>query len=58
MPEVHVKLNPGLPWQKKTAFNKKKTVFSSKFDLNLRKNLEKCCFWSTAFYDVETWKSG
>jgi hypothetical protein len=30
--------------------------FTSKFNLNLRKNLEKCCIWSTAFYDIEIWK--
>jgi hypothetical protein len=58
MQEVHLKLNPGLPRQKKTAFNKKKTIFSSKFDSNLRKNLDRCCIWSTAFYDVETWIPG
>ena len=39
---------------KKPAFNKKKkkkkTVVSSKFDLHLRKNPEKCCIWSTVFF--------
>ena len=30
----------------KTAFNKKKTLFTSKLDLNLRKKLVKCYVWS------------
>jgi hypothetical protein len=32
----------------KAAFNKKKTLFSSKLDLNLRKKLGKCYIWSIA----------
>jgi hypothetical protein len=38
----------------KAAFNKK-TVFTSKLDLNLRKKLVKCYIWSTpiALYGVE-----
>ena len=40
----------------KAAFNKKKTLFTSKLDLNLRKKLVKCYIWSMAFYGVETWK--
>jgi hypothetical protein len=39
----------------KAAFNKKKTLFTSKLDLNLRKKLVKCYIWSTAFYGAETW---
>ena len=39
--DVHVKLNPELPMAK-TAFNKKKTLFTSKLDLNLKKKLVKC----------------
>ena len=39
----------------KAAFNKKKTLFTSKLDLNLRKKLIKCYIWSTAFYGAETW---
>jgi hypothetical protein len=39
----------------KAAFNKKKTLFTSKLDLNLRKNLVKCYIWSIAFYCDETW---
>jgi hypothetical protein len=33
----------------KAAFDKKKTLFSSKLDLNLRKKLVKCYIWSMAF---------
>jgi hypothetical protein len=39
----------------KAAFNKKKTLFTSKLDLELRKKLVKCYIWSIALYDVETW---
>jgi len=39
----------------KTAFSKKKTLFTSKLDLNLRKKLIKCYNWSMALYDAETW---
>jgi hypothetical protein len=38
----------------KTAFNKK-TVFTSKLDLNLRKKLVKCYIWSITLYGAETW---
>ena len=38
------------------AFNKKKTLFTSKMDLNLRKKLVKCYIWSMALYGAETWK--
>jgi hypothetical protein len=37
----------------KSAFNKKKTLFTSKLDLNLRKKLVKCYIWS--MYGAETW---
>ena len=40
----------------KAAFNKKKTLFTSKLDLNLRKKLVKCYIWSMALYGAETWK--
>ena len=33
----------------KAAFNKKKTLFKSQFELNLRKKLLKCCVRSIAF---------
>jgi hypothetical protein len=39
----------------KAAFNKKKTLFTSKLDLNLRKKLEKCYIRSMALYGAETW---
>jgi hypothetical protein len=39
----------------KVAFNKKKNLFTSKLDLNLRKKLVKCYIWSIAFYGAETW---
>jgi hypothetical protein len=39
----------------KAAFNKKKTCFTSKMDLNLRKKLVKCYIWSIALYGAETW---
>jgi hypothetical protein len=54
MKDVHVKLNTGLSWQK-AAFNRKKTLFTSRLDLNLRKKLVKCYIWSVAFYGAETW---
>ena len=38
----------------KAAFNKK-TLFTSKLDLNLRKKLVKCYIWSMALYGAETW---
>jgi hypothetical protein len=39
----------------KAAFNKKKNLFTSKLDLNLRKKLVKCYLWSIALYGAETW---
>ena len=39
----------------KAAFNKKKTLFTSKLDLNLRKKILKCYIWSIALYGAETW---
>ena len=39
----------------KAAFNKKKTLFTSKLNLNLRKKLVKCYIWSMALYGAETW---
>jgi hypothetical protein len=37
------------------AFNKKRTLFTSTLDLELRKKLEKCYIWSTALYGAESW---
>ena len=39
----------------KAAFNKKKTLFTSKLDLNLRKKLIKCYIWGMALYGTEIW---
>jgi hypothetical protein len=36
---------------------KKKVLFSSKLNLNLRKKLLKCYIWSIAFYCAERWTS-
>jgi len=38
----------------KAVFNKKKNLFTSKPDLNLRKQLVHCYNWSTALYSSET----
>jgi hypothetical protein len=37
------------------AFNKKTTLFTSKFDSNLRKKLVKCYIRNIALYGAETW---
>jgi hypothetical protein len=42
----------------KAAFNKKKTLFTSKLGLNLRKKLVKCYIWSIALCGAETWTLG
>jgi len=39
----------------KTAFNKKRALFTSTMDFKLRKKLVKCYIWSTALYGAETW---
>ena len=39
----------------KATFNKKKNIFTSKLDLNLRKKLVKCYVWSMALCGAETW---
>ena len=39
----------------KAAFNKKKNLFTSKLDLNLRKRLVRCYVWSIALYGTENW---
>jgi hypothetical protein len=39
----------------KAAFNKKKTLFTSKLDMNLRKKVVKYYIWSMALYGAETW---
>jgi hypothetical protein len=42
----------GIP---RNAFNKKRTLFTSTLDLELRKKLVKCYNWSIALYGPETW---
>jgi hypothetical protein len=39
----------------KATFNKKRTLFTRKLDLELRKHLVKCYIWSIALYGAETW---
>ena len=39
----------------KAAFDKKRTLFTSTLDLELRKKLVKCYVWSIALYGAETW---
>jgi len=39
----------------KVAFIKKRTLFTSTLDLELRKKLVKCYIWSVALYGAETW---
>ena len=39
----------------KAAFSKKKALFTTKLDLNLRKKLIKCYIWSMALHGAETW---
>jgi len=34
----------------KAAFNKRKTLFTSTFDLNLMNKMVRCYIWSTALY--------
>ena len=40
---------------KKTAFNKKRALFTNTLDLKLRKKLVKCYIWGIAFYGAENW---
>jgi hypothetical protein len=39
----------------KSAFNKKKNLFTSALDLEFRRKLIKCYIWSIALYGAETW---
>jgi hypothetical protein len=39
----------------KATFNKKRALFTSTLDLEMRKKLVKCYVWSIAFYGAETW---
>jgi hypothetical protein len=38
----------------KAGFNKKRALFTSTLDLELRKKLVKCYIWSIALYGAET----
>ena len=44
----------GIPMGK-AAFNKKRALFTSTLDLQLRKKLVKCYIWSITLYGAETW---
>jgi hypothetical protein len=39
----------------KAAFNTKKTLFTSKLDLKIRKKVVQCYIWIIALYGPETW---
>ena len=39
----------------KAALNKKKTLFTSELDLNIKKKLVKCYILSITFTGIETW---
>jgi len=39
----------------KAAHNKKKTLFTSTFGLNLKNKLVNCYIWSTTLCGAETW---
>jgi hypothetical protein len=54
MEDVLVKLNLGL-LMAKAAFNKKRALFTSTLDLEMRKKLVKCYIWGIALYGTETW---
>jgi hypothetical protein len=51
MQDVHVKLNPALPWQKQRK--KKETLFTSRFELNLTTKLGKWYILSFVFSGAE-----
>ena len=54
MEDIHMKLNPGLPWQKLHSA-RRRLFLPCKLDLNLRKKLINCYIWSMALYGAETW---
>jgi hypothetical protein len=39
----------------KAAFNKRRALFTSTLNYELRKKHTKCYIWSIAFYGAETW---
>jgi hypothetical protein len=50
MQDVHVKLNPGLPWQKQHSSIR--GLFSP---TNVKKKLLKCYIWRIALYGAGIW---
>jgi hypothetical protein len=50
---VHVKLNPGLSWQKQRSTRRR--LFTSKLDLNLREKLVKRYILNIVMCGAETW---
>jgi hypothetical protein len=42
---------------KKAELNRKKTLSTSKLNLNLRKKVVKCYIWSIALYGSKAWTS-
>jgi hypothetical protein len=42
-------------FSKEATCNKKKRLFTSKLDIDLRKKLVKCDMWTIALYCAETW---
>jgi hypothetical protein len=51
MQDVHMKLNPGLPWQKQHSSNRR--LFPPENWADVGKKLVKCYIWSIALYGVE-----
>jgi len=55
MQNVHMKSNPGWPWQKWHSTRKKtKKLFINKLNINVRKKTLKCYIWNTDLYGAET----
>jgi hypothetical protein len=45
-------------WRRRQHSTRRKNLFTSKLDLNLRKKLVKYYIWSIALYGAETWTLG
>ena len=52
MQNVHMKSNPGLPWQQWHSTRKK--LFINKLNLNVREKPVKCYIWDTDLYGAKT----
>ena len=52
---IHVYTDKYIFLQSKHALNKKRTLFTSSLDLELRKKLVNCYIWSITLYGAETW---